>query len=188
MLRWYEIRAQSPAALDNVMKHVRNGKMMVRRWNGNLFACVSSHHQGWLTKICSEFSATARVLEQAPPHSRTPKKEAYTTPCGEELYDPILYTQHIRDCRKCKKIQKAVKPKEEKVTPRIEPDTDFNLDGVIKSVEATRDRLYAQIEVVDGLLRSLSGYRDTKAQLDKLSAEVKERREAVKLLVSKGNF
>jgi len=180
MMRWFKVGGTSPAALDNVMKSLKKQKLMVRRVNGQLLACISTTHQHWLTKICSDFNAVARAMEEAPVGLRSPKQEVYTTPCGEEFYDPIMLSHHFRKCQKCRKLKKASAAT---TVAKIEPGQEFNLGGVIASVEVTRDRLYAQVEIIDSLLKELTGYRDTKNQLDKLEGEVKDRVNAVKLLV-----
>jgi len=176
MMRWFKVEGTSPAALDNVMKSLRKQKLMVRRTNGQLLACISTTHQHWLTKICGDFNAVARAMEEAPVGVRSPKQEVYTAPCGEEFYDPIMYSHHFRKCQKCRKAEAPT-------VARIEPGQELNLDGIIASVEITRDRLYAQVEIIDSLMKDLTGYRDTKNQLDKLEGEVKDRINAVKLLV-----
>jgi len=189
MLKWYKITGPSQVALDNITRDVRNGKMLIRRRNGDLFACVSTHHQGWLSKICADFNGTLMTLDAAPVGISRPSKEEYTAPCGETLFDPILYSHHIRVCAKCKELKGA---QVGKATPtpktKIEPGLDFDLNGVIASVELTRDRLYEQVEIVDDLLKNLKGFRDAKETISKLSTEVKERREAVRLLLADGGF
>ena len=189
MLKWYQITGPSSVALDNITRDIRNGKMLVRRRNGNLFACVSTHHQGWLSKICTDFNGTLKALNAAPVGVRQPSKEEYLAPCGEKYYDPILYSHHIRDCVKCKGLKGAEAAKAAP-TPkaRIEPGMDFNLSGVIASVELTRDRLYEQVEIIDDLLKNLVGFRDAKESISKLETEAKERREAVRLFFSEGRF
>lgn len=182
LLRWFKVEGKSPTALDNVMKSLRNQKLMVRRYNGQLFACVNTAHQTWLTKVCSDFNAVARAMEGSPEGAHSPKREIYTAPCGEEFYDPILYSHHYRKCQTCKKAKVPKLPSPE-VVARIEPGQEFNLDGVIASIEATRDRLYEQVETVDNLLKNLAGYRNAKNQLASLETEVKGRVDAVKLLI-----
>ena len=193
MLKWYKITGPSPTALDNIAKDIRNGRMLVRRHNGDLFACVSTHHQGWLSKICTDFSGALKVLDTGPANFRHPTKDEYMVPCGEKFYDPILCSQHIRRCKKCIELKKAP-PAEAahattaKIKTKIEPGMDFNLDGIIASVELTRDRLYEQIETVDNLLKNLKGFRDAKEAISTLETEVKERREALRLFAAAGKL
>ena len=213
MLKWYQITGPSSDALDNIARDIRNGKMLVRRRNSNLFACVSTHHQNWLSKICADFNSTLKALDIAPIGFRQPSKEVYLAPCGKEVYDPMMYAQHIRNCKECKEIldgktilahKAATKAVPRAVIPgavvpkaapravvpkaKIEPGMDFDLNGVIASVELTRDRLYEQVEIVDDLLKNLKAYRDAKETISKLSTEAKERREAVRLLLAGGRF
>lgn len=182
MLKWYLIIAQSDEAGRNVMKSLRNEHLMVRRRNSKLYACISNHHQNWLSRICQDFSAQLKVLEEAPAGLNAPSKEEYLTPCGEKYYDPVQYSHHFRTCKKCRKGGEA------KVVAKLEPGVEHNLNGVISSLEVVRDQMWEKVEVMDNLLSNLKVYRDSKEKLTELDEEVTKRIEAVRLLLRDGKL
>jgi len=153
---------------------------MVRRHDGGLVVCSGTNHQTWLTRVCSDFGATLKTLEEAPKGIRAPTKEVYLTPCGEEFFDPILYSHHFRKCPKCKGARKVG------VTAKLEPGVEHDLDGVILSLEVVHDQLNERLKSLDELITNLKSYRDAKGMMDELDTEVIMRVNAVKLLVSEG--
>jgi len=182
MLKWYLITAQSDEAGRNVMKSLRNEHLMVRRRDGKLYACISNHHQVWLSKVCQDFSAQLRVLEEAPVGLNAPSKEEYITPCGEKFYDPVQYSHHFSTCIKCSKSAKA------KVVAKLEPGVEHDLNGVIASIEVIRDQMWEKVETMDELLSNLKVYRDSKEKLTGLNEEVTKRIEAVRMLLREGKL
>lgn len=182
MLKWYLITAQSDDASRNVMKSLRNEHLMVRRRNSKLYACISNHHQNWLSRICQDFGAQLRVLEEAPTGLKGPTKEEYLTPCGIKYYDPVQYSQHFRTCDKCSKVSEA------RVVAKLEPGVEHNLNGVIASIEVVRDQMWEKVETMDELLNNLKIYRDSKEKLVELNEEVTKRIEAVRMLLKDGKL
>ena len=117
------------------------------------------------------------VLKKPPEGMHTPRREEYVAPCGEKFYDPQIYARHYGRCPECREITGA------KVVAKLEPGMDLNLEGVISSLEAVRDRLWEKIEAVDNLLQNLKGFRDAKEKLTELSVEADRRIDAVRLLL-----
>lgn len=190
MLKWYLITASSSDATNNVLKSLRRQHLMVRKRNGNLYACVSNNHQQWLSNVCQDFSAQLKTLEKAPEGIRSPTKEEYLTSCGQRFYDPLQYSNHIRGCNTCKE---KVKERRQGVLPakviaKLEPGVDFDLNGVISSLEVVRDQLWEKVEQLDNLLINLKVYRDSKEEVIKLNTEVKKRIDAVRLLLGEGKL
>lgn len=193
MLKWYEVTASTDDALRNVLKSLRKQRLMARKQDGQLYACISNHHQVWLSRVCQDFSAQLKVLEQAPVGIREPLKEEYEAPCGEKFYDPVLYSHHFRTCEKCRATERPAKVPRRKAKgveaiAKLEPGMPLTLDGVISSIEVVRDQLWERVESLDSLLGNLKGYRDAKAKLSELSTEADKRIEAVRLLLRDGKL
>jgi len=182
MLKWYSIKPSSPDNVRSILHSLRSQHLMVRQHNEHLVACVSNHHQAWLSRVCQDFHADLKVLETAPAGIKVPAHEVYTAPCGQEIYDPILYTAHFRNCPKCKAA------KEGKVVAKLEPGQEHDLNGVIVSLEVVRDRLMEKCEMVDNLINNLKAYHEAKDKLSELHTEVDMRIAAVKLLITEGRL
>lgn len=181
MMNWYEIHAPE-GALPKIFKSLRNQKLLVRRRdNGLIFTCISSHHIGWLDRVCGDFNGTTTLLKSPPAGIRAPRKEEYKAPCGETLYDHILFAQHMKHCPECKK-------KPGKVVAKLAPGAPLNLDGVVASLEEIHGQLFERLEEIDGLLINLKAYRDAKIKITDLESETKLRIQAVKLVVQKENL
>lgn len=212
MMKWYELKADSDESSRKVVSFLKTRRLMVRRVDGSLYACIGTEHQRWLSDVCKDFSTTFIALDEMPKGLRMPKREKYVAPCGEEFYDPMFLSNHHRFCPKCSALRKEV-PKEEEPTPEvetkeakpgairkvyaeraprattvavIEPGLEFTLNGVVTSLEATRDKLFSQLEIIEGLLTNLKQYQEMKGQIMSLDSEVKGRINAVRLLVQDG--
>lgn len=178
MLKWYKITAHSEKELGGVFKSLREKRVMVRRRDENLIVCASLRNQVLLSSLCKDFGAALEILRKAPGGLHAPKQEVYKAPCGEEFYDPMLYAPHIRKCLKCKELSGG------KVVAKLEPGQDFNLDGVIASLEPVRERLVERFETLDNLINNLKAYRDARDKISELTTEVDKRIAAVKLLIA----
>lgn len=71
---------------------------------------------------------------------------------------------------------------------KLEPGAEYNLDGIISSVEVVRDQLWEKVEYLDSLLLNLKQYRDDREKIAELSVEADKRVAAVKLLISEGKL
>lgn len=178
MLKWYQITARSEKALGSVFKFLREKRVMVRKRDGNLIVCASLRNQVLVSRVCQDSGAALEILRKAPEGIRTPRQEVYKAPCGEEFYDPMLYAIHFRKCPKCKELSGG------KVVAKLEPGQDFNLDGVIASLEPIREQLVERFETLDNLINNLKAYRDAKDKISELTTEVDKRIAAVKLLIA----
>lgn len=186
MLRWYKVDSKSEEALRNAVKSLKEQKLLVRPQDGYAFACIGDAHVKWFTNVCKDFGVTTLLLGKAPDGITTPKREKYLAPCGEELYDHKLASQHRRLCPKCRSLRGL--PPKPGLVAKLEPGQELSLDGVIASLEVTRDQLWEKVESLDSLLTNLKGYRDGKEKLSELTAEVGQRVDAVKLLLRDGKF
>lgn len=212
MLKWYQLTPHSDEALLHVFHTLRQQRLMARKRDGHIIVCASDHHQVWLANLCRDHDSSMLILDQAPEGIRVPKKESYVAPCGEEFFDPNLLPVHIRFCPQCKELAppKAKAPEEAgpgvveaappvkaprkprtpkaKVVAKLEPGVDFNLDGIISSVEVVKDQLWEKVEYLDTLLVNLKYYRDDREKIAELGVEADKRVAAVKLLISEGKL
>jgi len=180
---------------------------MARKRDGNIIVCISNHHQGWLSDLCRDFNSDLSMLDQAPAGLKVPKRESYLTPCGEEFFDPILVSNHVRFCDKCKSLApaKAEAPKvaapkrrgrplgksrsgKARTVAKLEPGMNYDLNGVISSIEIVRDRMWEKCEFLDNLIINLKNYRDDKEKITELSIEASQRVDAVELLLRDGKL
>lgn len=193
-MKWYKIEANSPEALAKVRRSLMNQKLLVRNDHNCLYACVSDAHIKWLSDVVGDFNASFTHLPSKPEGQRSPKKEIYQAPCGEEIYDPLLYSRHLRYCPKCQPLI-SKEPKKERykkpskvVVGTLEPGQKLNLDGVIASLEITKDRMFERLEVIDKLITDLKVFRDSREKLDELQQEAVSRMQAVKMLINSGQI
>lgn len=203
MMRWYELKTDSDESSRKLASFLKKRRLMVRKMDGNLYACIGTQHQHWLLDVCKDYSTTFIALDEMPKGLRMPRQEKYVTPCGEDFFDPMLIANHQRFCPKCKSIREKA-PKEEPTregkpgairkirAPKattvalIEPGYEFNIDGVVASLEVTKEKLFSQLETIEGLLTNLKQYQEMKGQIVNLDQEVKGRISAVRLLVQDG--
>ncbi len=178
MLRWYQIKAPSEKALGGVFKSLRGKRVMVRKRDGNLIVCASIRNQVLVSRVCQDSGVELQILRKAPEGLHVPRQEVYKAACGEEFYDPVLYGSHRRRCPKCKELSGG------KVVAKLEPGQEFNLDGVIASLEPIREQLVERFETLDNLINNLKAYRDAKDKISELTTEVDKRIAAVKLLIA----
>lgn len=187
MMRWYEITAPSPDALRNIQKDLKKQHLMVRQRDSHLYTCLSTAHQTFLPKIVADFGGQVRALEAPPPGERIPKLDEYVMPCGEKVYDPLLVGLHQRWCKKCQEVapseHRDVSGRRSRIVAHIEPGQPFTIDGVIASLEATKDQLFTKVDLLDKLVTNLKAWRDGREGLAKLEREVEQRLTAAKMII-----
>lgn len=194
MMRWYEITSHSDEPLRNVQKSIKEQHLMVRRRDNIMHACISTAHQDWLSRVCTDFGAQLKVLEQPPQGERSAKEEGYKMACGLVVYDPLEAGRHTRWCKKCKEIEGKKAPAQvvttgvaktkATVVAKLEPGQDLNLDGVITSLEVIRDQFWAEFDKLDKVLENLKAFRDAKLGLTGLQKEVELRLNAARQLLT----
>lgn len=124
-----------------------------------------------------------KCKELAPPKAQAP--EVAETEVAEtevaEAAPPVKAPPRFKAPRKYRKPRAPV-------VAKLEPGVDFNLDGIISSVEVVKDQLWEKVEYLDTLLVNLKQYRDDKEKITELSVEADKRVAAVKLLISEGKL
>lgn len=204
MMQWYHLKSESTESSRKLASFLKKRRLMVR-WVGQLlYTCIGTRHQKWLGDVVRDYSTTVVSLDQPPQVLTKPHQEEYKAPCGELFYDPRLVSTHQRYCEKCReirgappvakqepKVRRKAIPKAVKEAPtiaRIEPGENFTLEGVITSVETTRNHLQSQLDLMGGLLDNLKTYQTSREMIEELDTEVKGRLDAVKLLIRDGKI
>lgn len=159
-----------------------------------IYVSIPESEENWLGKIVKDFGLHPSSLQVLPEHT--------TALCGLKVFKGSLksHSSHCKNCLKLKKTEAvagppasepAPKPQETHKTPeqsvtvgKIEPGEDFDLPGVIKSLELTRDRIYVELERLEELIRDLTVYRSSREQLAELKKEMNERFRAARKLLS----
>ncbi len=196
MIKFYKLTG-SEDSIRRARKQLKGEHIWVRDLEGIPYTRLNPDHSDWLTKFEHELSIQFVELPVAPAGIRIPRREEYTSACKEfTTQDPIQKTQHERDCPKCREIEgrgkrhynrKADHNSRTRTIARIAPNQPFNLNGVIASLEVTKDELYEHLSQVESTLENLKKYRDSKDSEDKILKEKKERLDAVRQVVSELN-
>ena len=189
MMRWYELKSESSESSRKIASFLKKRRLLVRWVDSILYACIGNQHQNWLSNVVRDYNTTLVALDKMPEGQKMPKHEEYKAPCGEVFYDPLMTSNHQRFCDKCRTlrgapVEKTAKPrKRPSVIALIEPGQEFNLNGVIASIEITKERLFSQLELIETLLTNLKQYQGMKDQIVSLGSEVKGRVDAVRTLL-----
>lgn len=156
-----------------------------RKGTAILYVAVPANELGWLDKVAKDIGCTKHEIPSLPEHEKAL--------CGVLT---VNRRHHEGRCRACAKVRAQTAPAGKRVptkTPKasasktigkIEPGQNFDLDGVIASIEVTYDRLFSQLEFLENLLNNLKGYRDAKGKLDGLEQEAKDRMNAARNLLN----
>ena len=162
-----------------------NGRatVIVRGSRGILYVGLPSQELGWLDKVIKDIGCKKQELPSLPEHE--------AALCGVLV---INRRYHEGRCKACAvlRVQKPPvtkqprKPRASKaiVVAKIEPGQNFDLNGVIASIEITHDRLFAQLDSLETLMTNLKAYRDAKDQLSGLEQEAKDRMGAARKLLN----
>ena len=169
----------SESHIRRVLKDI-NGRAtkIIRGPKGVLYVGVPSSELAWLDTVAKDAGCKKSEISSFPDHRKAP--------CG------VLTTDRPHHALRCKACI-ALRPKDRSsvsskaseviVVARIEPGQDFNLDGIITSLEATREKMFGQLESIESLLTNLKAYRDARNMMVELEQEVKDRLKAVRLLL-----
>ena len=166
-------------SIRKIMKDL-NGRaaVIIRGGKGLLYVGVPSIELGWLDKLVGDIGVKKHEIQSLPEHK--------VAPCGARV---IHLKQHTGRCKACLTLRpKAGKPGVPETVAMIEPGQDFNLDGVIASLEITRERIYEQLEKLESLIGNLKGFREARDKLTELEKEAKDRMQAAKILLNEGRY
>ncbi len=167
-----------------------NGRatVIIRGSGKTLYVGVPSSELGWLDKVARDIGCTKHELPSLPEY-----KKAL---CGILT---VSKRYHEGRCKACaivraqmppaeKRAPKAAKASKPVTVGKIEPGQNFDLNGVIASLEITHDRVFNQLEVLENLITDMKGYRDASDKLGELEQEAKDRMRAARNLLNDGKF
>ncbi len=182
--------------LEGSIPHIRK---MLKNLNGRatviihgsgkaLFVGVPTSELHWLDKIAKDIGCTKQELPSLPAHNKAL--------CGILT---VSKRYHEGNCKACaivraqmspadKKTPKAAKTSKSVTVGAIEPGQNFDLNGVIASLELTHDRIFNQLEILENLITDMKGYRDASDKLVELEQEAKDRMSAARNLLNDGKF
>jgi hypothetical protein len=191
-MRFYKITANDTNR-RKVMSTLKSQRVFTRKDNGDIVVAIGNKHQSWLPKVCADFHANLVRLDSLPKSMRHPLHDEYIAPCGEVFYDPLMKGQHIRFCSKCQAIRKSQvskPPESPKPSPttvaKLEPGEGLSWDGVIRSLETTREQLMEKAAELDGLVNNLQTWKSSRHESRRLMDEAQLRMNAVRKLLEKG--
>jgi hypothetical protein len=166
----------SNGKMDSLLEFLHRGKALVREKDGIIYVGTSQKETSWMHKTCAEYSANCvgfpkDEFKKLFPKVGSPRREeGYVAPCGVEVgFEKIAVMNHVKTCLNCKQIR-ATKPlkAKRKGTPRhskseviihVAPGQEFTLEGVITSLETSRDQMYKHIESTEAMIAALKGYK-----------------------------
>ena len=179
----------SEPRIRKILKDLNGRATVIIRGSGKvLFVGVPPIELGWLDKVARVIGCTKHELPSLPEHEKAL--------CGILTVDR---RHHEGRCKACANIRSRMPPAEKR-TPKsvkaskavtvgeIEPGQNFDLNGVIASLEITHDRVFNQLEVLENLITDLKGYRDARDKLGELEQEAKDRMSAARNLLNNGKF
>jgi len=174
--------------IRKILKDLNGRATVIIRGSGKaLYVGVPHSELGWLDKIAKDIGCTKHELPSLPKHEKAL--------CGILT---VSRRYHEGRCKACAivRTQMPVVPAAPKraraskavAVGKIEPGQNFDLNGVIASLELTHDRIFNQLETLENLITDLKGYRDASDKLGELEQEAKDRMSAARNLLNSGEF
>ncbi len=154
------------------LRDLREAQTKVQDGRTTLYVQIPPNELGWLEKVAKDIGLKLLEIPQLPVYK--------TAPCGVNTTNVSM---HKARCRKCRALIGKPIAASTMTLGKIEPGQELNLDSVIASLGATKDKLYAELEKVEGLLTNLTGYRDAKTKLNDLEKEVEEKMAAARMIL-----
>jgi len=178
------------ARIHKILKDLNGRATVVIHGSGKvLYVGVPSSELGWLDKVVKDIGCTKQEIPLLPEYEKAL--------CGILT---VSRRYHEGRCKACARVRAQMGPAG-KAAPikkllssapitvgKIEPGQNFDLNGVIASIEITHDKLFGELESLENLLANLKGYRDAKSKLGELEQEARDRMSAARNLLSEGKF
>ena len=178
----------SETHVHKMLKYL-NGRatVIIRGSGGTLYVGVPSNELRWLDKVTKDVGCTKQEIPSLPEH-----KKAL---CGILTVSKRF---HEGRCKACARVRSEMAPVRKELTKpppsktitvgKIEPGQNFDLNGVIASIEITHDRLFGELETLENLLTNLKGFREAESKLGELEQEAKDRMSAARNLLNSDKF
>ena len=179
----------SKPRIRKILKYLNGRATVIIRGSGKaLYVGIPSNELGWLDKIAKDIGCTKHELPSLPYYEKAL--------CGILT---VSKRYHEGMCKACaivraktgpveKRVPRSVKASKPVTVGKIEPGQNFDLNGVIASIEITHDRLFGELETLENLLVNLKGYRDAASKLGELEQEAKDRMSAARNLLNSSKF
>jgi hypothetical protein len=163
---------------------------VVRDTSNIIYVAVPPSELGWLDKVVKDMGCKRLDVDELPEHE--------IALCGTKTTHKKQHEGGCKSCRVLHAQQESQRPKKEKrerkprkprsskstrILAKIEPGQNFDLDGVITSVEMTRDRLLEAYNGLDDLAKNLRAYKDITERIPSLEQEAKDRMAAARKLL-----
>ena len=154
---YYKIQASNPDSANQIIRTLKNSHTWAKV-NGNpleIFSATGNDHTSHVTGIAQEFNATVSQInkEQIPVEIKAkggiPRRE-YLAFDGTPFTDKMLLAGYNRSNNpelvntrhdRWKSLTRKPRSAKTAIVHRIEPNQDFNLAGVINSLDALEGRL-----------------------------------------------
>jgi len=176
--------------IRKILKDLNGRVTVIIRGGGTvLYVGVPGNELGWLDKVAKDIGCKKLEIPSLPEYEKAL--------CGILT---VSKRYHEGRCKACAIVRAQTAPTGKKAPvkrPRasapvtvgkIEPGQNFDLNGVIASIEITHDRLFGQLESLENLLTNLKGYRDAKSKLGELEQEARDRMSAARNLLGNGKL
>ncbi len=174
--------------IRKILKDLNGRATIIIRGSGKaLYVGVPSNELGWLDKAARDIGCTKHELPSLPEHEKAL--------CGILT---VSKRYHEGRCKACARVRSEMppvrkeppgqRPSKAKTVGKIEPGQNFDLNGVIASIEITHDRLFGELETLENLLTNLKGYREAEGKLGELEQEAKDRMSAARNLLNDSKF
>ncbi len=178
----------SELRIRKILKDLNGRATVIIRGGGKvLFVGVPSSELGWLDKVARDIGCTKKELPSLPDHEKAL--------CGILT---VSKRYHEGRCKACAIARaqmptapaapKRARASKAQTVGKIEPGQNFDLNGVIASLELTHDRIYERLETLENLITDLKKYRDATDKLVELEQEAKERMSAARNLLNSDKF
>ncbi len=179
----------SEPRIRKILKDLNGRATVIIRGSGKaLYVGIPSSELGWLDKIAKDIGCTKHGLPSLPEHEKAL--------CGILT---VSKRSHEGRCKVCARVRAQMPPAEKKAPKaakaskpvtvgKIEPGQNFDLNGVIASLEITHDRVFNQLEILENLITDMKGYRSASDKLGELEQEAKDRMSAARNLLNDGKF
>ncbi len=166
-----------------------NGRatVIIRGGSKVLFVGVPSNELGWLDKVARDIGCTKHELPSLPKHEKAL--------CG---ILSVSKRYHEGRCKACAIVRAQMSPVRKEPTKqrpskattvgKIEPGQNFDLNGVVASLEITHDRVFNQLDTLGNLITDLKKYREATDKLGELEQEAKDRMSAARNLLNSDKF
>ena len=166
----------SDARIRSLTKDVSGrASIIVRGSEGVMYVGIPNGERGWLDKVAKDHGVNQAVIDMLPEHERAPCGTLTTGLRG-----------HTGRCKKCAALRPQ-KPRdgEVKTVLKVEGLHKLNLDGLLGFMKGKMEEAFALAQEYDTVIKAIEKIPELKAQMDKLTAQMGDHRQALKYFIEK---